>query len=207
MKHIQSGLSRNEAKGSLLGGHYSRRRYHVSALSIGAHLVISRDLSFECVNDSSMLLRAAVHFGAQLRAMSFVLCSEAPPRLTGSADTLSKDLVHRTLDQTVGSFVRNSMASKQSVSVQIGGTNYKLVTDDDPDRLVELAASLNDRLTAADPRGSLSANQRLAVVALTLLEELEAARSELSGHAAHAREAAGLALGEVEAALATLPPE
>lgn len=99
------------------------------------------------------------------------------------------------------------MTSKQSVSVQIGGSGYKLVTDDDPERLVELASSLNERLEACDPRGTLSSNQRLAVVALTLLEELEAAKAELSGQSSHARHTAQLALGEVEAALAALPTE
>jgi len=86
-----------------------------------------------------------------------------------------KKLVH---DVMLGSNV------KHTVTIEIAGTRYTMVSDAPPERLEELAEIVNERIAAFGPSAQRAVNsgQLLAMVALGLAEELEgqkAARAEL----------------------------
>lgn len=73
---------------------------------------------------------------------------------------------------------------KHTVTIEIAGTRYKMVSDAPPERLEELAAIVNARIEAFGPAAQRAVNQGqlIAMVALGLAEELErqkAARAEL----------------------------
>ena len=72
------------------------------------------------------------------------------------------------------------MANKQSaVTIELGGQRYRMVTDTDETHLRRLAGVVNQHIDALGERAtrSLSPAQQLAIVALTLAEELEAQQS------------------------------
>ncbi len=72
--------------------------------------------------------------------------------------------------------------AKETVTIEIAGARYRLTTDSDREHLELLASMVNDRIDALGPaaRRAASPAQLLAVVALSLAEDLHEAerRSE-----------------------------
>ncbi len=96
-----------------------------------------------------------------------------------------------------------SSTAKNTVSVDIGGTKYRMVTDTDADHLRRLAAQVNERIDALGDRTTrtLSAAQLLAIVSLTLAEELENAERQLGQVKETHRTRTDRALQAIDAAL------
>jgi cell division protein ZapA (FtsZ GTPase activity inhibitor) len=71
---------------------------------------------------------------------------------------------------------------KRTITLEIAGTRFRLVSDADQDHLQELAAMINervDKLGRAGARSSASSGQLLALAALDLADELKSARAKL----------------------------
>jgi cell division protein ZapA (FtsZ GTPase activity inhibitor) len=65
---------------------------------------------------------------------------------------------------------------KKTVTLDIAGASYRMTVDADEQRLLQLAAMVNDRVVALGPRAQQKATpaQLLAMVALGLADELVA---------------------------------
>jgi cell division protein ZapA (FtsZ GTPase activity inhibitor) len=98
-----------------------------------------------------------------------------------------------------------SMASgpKNTVSVEIGGTPYRMVTDTDADHLRRLSDQVNQRIDALGAKATraLGPAQILAIVSLTMAEELEGLERQLSAQKEATQQAVRTALGRIDAAL------
>lgn len=98
-----------------------------------------------------------------------------------------------------------SMASgpKNTVSVEIGGTPYRMVTDTDADHLRRLSDQVNQRIDALGAKATraLGPAQILAIVSLTMAEELEGLQRQVSAQQEATQQAVQTALGRIDAAL------
>ena len=92
---------------------------------------------------------------------------------------------------------------KNTVSVEIGGTPYRMVTDTDSDHLRRLSDHVNQRIDALGPKATraLSPAQVLAIVSLTMAEELEGLQRQVLAQQEATQEAVRTALGRIDAAL------
>lgn len=88
----------------------------------------------------------------------------------------------------------------QTVTLEIAGSRYRLTTDADEATLQELAAIVNDRITALGVKANrtASAAQMLAVVALGLAEEKLEADRQRDAVEKLAREAVGKAIERID---------
>ncbi|MDH5671320.1 MAG: cell division protein ZapA [Myxococcales bacterium] len=68
---------------------------------------------------------------------------------------------------------------KQTVTLEIAGTRFRLVADTDEAHLQELAALVNERVAQLGKGGSASSGQLLALVALGLADDLKTAERKL----------------------------
>ena len=92
---------------------------------------------------------------------------------------------------------------KNTVSVEIGGTPYRMVTDTDADHLRRLADQVNQRIDALGAKATraFSPAQLLAIVSLTMAEELEGLERQVSAQQEATQQAVHTALGRIDAAL------
>ena len=69
--------------------------------------------------------------------------------------------------------------AKRTINVEIGGARYRIASDADADHLERLAAIVNERIDALGTSAARTASpgHLLAVVALSLAEDLEGAES------------------------------
>ena len=93
---------------------------------------------------------------------------------------------------------------KRTITLEIGGAKFKIVSDADQTHLAELAGIVNERmqrLTDAGARGASSA-QLLALVSLGLADELKTAKHKLSEADRISRTAITSALARIDEQLA-----
>jgi cell division protein ZapA (FtsZ GTPase activity inhibitor) len=72
---------------------------------------------------------------------------------------------------------------KRTITLEIAGTRFRLVSDADQDHLQELASMINERVEKLNRGGarssSASSGQLLALAALELADELKSSRAKL----------------------------
>jgi cell division protein ZapA (FtsZ GTPase activity inhibitor) len=70
---------------------------------------------------------------------------------------------------------------KRTITLEIAGTRFRLVSDADQDHLQELASMINERVEKLNRSGARSASsgQLLALAALELADELKSSRAKL----------------------------
>lgn len=92
---------------------------------------------------------------------------------------------------------------KNTVSVEIGGTPYRMVTDTDADHLRRLSDHVNQRIEALGAKATraLGPAQLLAIVSLTMAEELEGLERQVAAQQEATQQAVQTALGRIDAAL------
>ena len=95
---------------------------------------------------------------------------------------------------------------KQTVTIEIAGTKYKMTSDAEPERLRRLAQNINARIADLGPAAQRSASpaQLLAMVALSLAEDLEAAEARRLRAEARIREVLNETIGWIDERLAEL---
>ncbi len=93
---------------------------------------------------------------------------------------------------------------KRTITLEIGGAKFKIVSDADQTHLAELAGIVNERmqrLTDAGARGASSA-QLLALVSLGLADELKTVKQKLAEADRISRTAITSALARIDEQLA-----
>lgn len=96
------------------------------------------------------------------------------------------------------------MRVKRTITLEIGGAKFKIVSDADQTHLAELAGIVNERmqrLTDAGARGASSA-QLLALVSLGLADELKTVKQKLAEADRISRTAITSALARIDEQLA-----
>jgi len=95
---------------------------------------------------------------------------------------------------------------KHTVTIEIAGTKYKLTSDAEPDQLRRLADVINPRIEDMGPAAQRSASpaQLLAMVALSLAEDLEAAEARRLRAEARVREVITQTIERIDERLAEL---
>ncbi|NLY95219.1 MAG: cell division protein ZapA [Myxococcales bacterium] len=95
---------------------------------------------------------------------------------------------------------------KHTVTIEIAGTKYKLTSDAEPDQLRRLADVINARIEDMGPAAQRSASpaQLLAMVALSLAEDLEAAEARRLRAEARVREVITQTIERIDERLAEL---
>ncbi len=89
---------------------------------------------------------------------------------------------------------------KRNVQIEIAGARYRMSSDADENYLQRLADIVNERVSALGPKAARSATpaQLLAVVALSLAEDLEASERRRAGLEAKTRQVVGAALRRID---------
>ncbi len=89
---------------------------------------------------------------------------------------------------------------KRTMTLEIGGAKFKIVSDADQSHLVELAGIVNERMQKLTDAGARSASsaQLLALVSLGLADELKTAKHKLSEAARISRSAIARAIARIE---------
>jgi len=92
---------------------------------------------------------------------------------------------------------------KHTITLEIAGTKFRLVSDADETHLQRLAAMINERVERLGKGGSRSApsSQLLALCALELADELVAAQTKLSEVERLTRSAVANAIARIDARL------
>jgi cell division protein ZapA (FtsZ GTPase activity inhibitor) len=93
---------------------------------------------------------------------------------------------------------------KRTITLEIAGTRFRLVSDADQDHLQELATMINervDKLSRAGTRNSASSGQLLALAALDLADELKTARTKLTEVERLTRTAIATAMARIDSQL------
>jgi cell division protein ZapA (FtsZ GTPase activity inhibitor) len=95
---------------------------------------------------------------------------------------------------------------KQTVTIDIAGTKYKMTSDAEPEQLRRLAEVINARIDDMGPAAHRSASpaQLLAMVALSLAEDLEAAEARRIRAEARIREVLSETIERIDERLAEL---
>jgi cell division protein ZapA (FtsZ GTPase activity inhibitor) len=95
---------------------------------------------------------------------------------------------------------------KQTVTIDIAGTKYKMTSDAEPEQLRRLAELINARIDELGPGAQRSASpaQLLAMVALSLAEDLEAAEARRLRAEARIREVLHETIERIDERLADL---
>lgn len=94
----------------------------------------------------------------------------------------------------------------QTVTIEIAGTKYRMTSDAEPDQLRRLADVINARVEDMGPAAQRSASpaQLLAMVALSLAEDLEASEARRLRTEARVREVLGETIDRIDERLAEL---
>ena len=71
------------------------------------------------------------------------------------------------------------MVVKHTVTLEIAGTKFRLIADADEQHLSELAAVVNERVAKLGGAGRASSAQVLALVALSLADDLKSSEKKL----------------------------
>ena len=89
---------------------------------------------------------------------------------------------------------------KRTVQIEIAGARYRMSSDADENYLQRLADIVNERVHALGPKAARTATpaQLLAVVALGLAEELEAAEQRQDALEAKTRQVVGAAIRRID---------
>jgi cell division protein ZapA (FtsZ GTPase activity inhibitor) len=98
---------------------------------------------------------------------------------------------------------------KRTITLEIAGTKFRLVSDAEQDELSGLADMINarvDKLTRGGGAKSASSSQLLALVALELADELQTERRKLAQVEALTRSAITQAMTRIDARLAADAP-
>jgi cell division protein ZapA (FtsZ GTPase activity inhibitor) len=93
---------------------------------------------------------------------------------------------------------------KRTITLEIAGTRFRLVSDADQDHLQELAAMVNervDKLNRGGARSSASSGQLLALAALDLADELKSAQRKLQEVERLTRSAIANAMARIDSQL------
>ncbi|MCA9583615.1 MAG: cell division protein ZapA [Myxococcales bacterium] len=98
---------------------------------------------------------------------------------------------------------------KQTVTLEIAGAKYRMTSDAEGRHLERLASLVNDRVTALGPKAARSASpaQLLAVVALGLADDLQAADARCRKLEETAKSAIGRAVARIDRRLAEAPTD
>jgi cell division protein ZapA (FtsZ GTPase activity inhibitor) len=93
---------------------------------------------------------------------------------------------------------------KRTMTLEIGGAKFKIVSDADQTHLTELASIVNDRMQRLTDAGARSASsaQLLALVSLGLADELKTARHKLAEADRISRSAIATAIARIDEQLA-----
>ena len=97
------------------------------------------------------------------------------------------------------------MVVKRTITLEIAGTRFRLVSDADQDHLQALAAMINervDKMGRASTRSSASSSQLLALAALDLADELKSSEAKLQELERVARTAIANAIARIDRGLA-----
>ena len=96
---------------------------------------------------------------------------------------------------------------KRTITLEIAGTKFRLVSDADQDHLQRLAGMISERVEKMGGTGSRSASsgQLLALVALELADELEGATARLEQMEQMTRTAIAHAIARIDGRLAATP--
>ena len=96
---------------------------------------------------------------------------------------------------------------KHTITLEIAGTKFRLVSDANDDHLAALAAMVNERVDKLGRGGARSApsSQLLALCALELADELLGAQKKLGEVERLSRSAVGAAIARIDARLALEP--
>ncbi len=89
---------------------------------------------------------------------------------------------------------------KRTVQIEIAGARYRMSSDADEAYLQRLADVVNDRIKALGPKAARTATpaQLLAVVALSLAEDLETSERRRAGLEAKTRQIVGAAIQRID---------
>ena len=89
---------------------------------------------------------------------------------------------------------------KRTVQIEIAGARYRMSSDADENYLQRLADIVNDRVRALGPKAARAASpaQLLAVVALSLAEDLEAAERRQEALETRTRQVVGAAIRRID---------
>ncbi|HJL11487.1 MAG TPA: cell division protein ZapA [Polyangiaceae bacterium LLY-WYZ-15_(1-7)] len=92
----------------------------------------------------------------------------------------------------------------QTVTLEIAGAKYRMSSDTSEEHLLRLADTVNARIDALGPKAIRNATpaQLLAVVALSLAEDLEEAEHKYEGLKERTREVVRGAISRIDARLA-----
>ena len=105
----------------------------------------------------------------------------------------------RTLTVTdLGVYLRHSV--KRTVQIEIAGARYRMSSDADEAYLERLANTINERIEALGPKAARTATpaQLLAVVALSLAEDLEASERQRRSLERKTRQIVGAAIRRID---------
>ena len=89
---------------------------------------------------------------------------------------------------------------KRTVQIEIAGARYRMSSDADETYLQRLADIVNERIEALGPKAARAATpaQLLAVVALSLAEDLETSEGRRAGLEAKTRQIVGAAIQRID---------
>ena len=89
---------------------------------------------------------------------------------------------------------------KRTVQIEIAGARYRMSSDADEAYLQRLADMVNERIEALGPKAARTATpaQLLAVVALSLAEDLESSERRRAGLEAKTRQIVGAAIQRID---------
>ena len=89
---------------------------------------------------------------------------------------------------------------KRTVQIEIAGARYRMSSDADEAYLQRLADMVNERIEALGPKAARTATpaQLLAVVALSLAEDLETSERRRAGLEAKTRQIVGAAIQRID---------
>ena len=96
----------------------------------------------------------------------------------------------------------------RQVNIEIGGARYRMTTDSDEAHIRKLAAAVDERIQALGPAAKRIGNaQLLAVIALSLMEEVQAQSATLEEMRTRTRALLDEAVGDIDGRLAALARE
>ncbi len=86
------------------------------------------------------------------------------------------------------------------MTIEIAGSTYRLVSDAGAEHLQRLAGLVNNRIDALGPKASRSTSpaQKLALVALSLIDDLESTRAVCQQLKSEARDVVLEAIGRID---------
>lgn len=89
---------------------------------------------------------------------------------------------------------------KRTVQIEIAGARYRMSSDTDEQYLQRLADIVNERVQSLGPKAARTATpaQLLAVVALSLAEDLEASERRREGLQTKTRQMVGAAIDRID---------